>query len=171
VAQAYLDDFVQELKRMGEVAFRRRHINPVLVVTGKAGRGMRAIRGTDEVTRVTELPAPRRAGALALMHRVFPVVKAIHAPMGPVSLGRTSENDVTIPEYSISKRHCTFELRDGMMAINDCGSTNGTMLNGTRLQENVPVPLCGGELITMGRFTFLYETPAGFLEMVSELVK
>jgi hypothetical protein len=171
VAQAYLDDFVQELKRVGEVAFRRRHTNPVLVVTGRAGRGMRAQGGTDEVTRVTELPAPRKGATLALMHRVFPVVKSIHAPMGPVSLGRTSENDVAIPEYSISKRHCAFELHDGMMAISDCGSTNGTLLNGTRLQENVPVPLCGGELIVMGRFTFRYETPAGFLEMVSELVK
>jgi predicted component of type VI protein secretion system len=78
---------------------------------------------------------------------------------------------VVIPEYSISKRHCTFELGDGTMAIRDAGSTNGTLLNGSALAADAPVPLCGGEIITMGRFRLVYETPAGFLELVSGLVK
>jgi hypothetical protein len=170
VAAAHLDDFVLELKRVGEVAFRRRHTTPMLIVTGRATRGQRA--GTDEVTRVTSLAQTGRRGAtLALIHRVFPILKAAHAPAGPISVGRTPENDVTIPEYSISKRHCAFEVRDGMLTIVDCGSTNGTMLNGTKLEGAASVPLCGGEMITMGRFTFVYETPAGFLEFVSGLVK
>ena len=50
-------------------------------------------------------------------------------------------------------------------------STNGTLLNGARLDAGKAVPLCGGEQITMGRFTFVYETPAGFLEFVSGRVK
>ena len=45
----HLDDFVQELKRVGEAAFRKRHLAPVLIVTGRATRGKRA--GTEEVTR------------------------------------------------------------------------------------------------------------------------
>lgn len=167
---AYLEDFVQELKRVGEVAFRRRHSAPVLVVTGQVSRGERA-GATGDVTRVTVAPGPRRGAALSLVHRVFPLVKAPSAPGGPVSLGRTSENDVAIPEYSISKRHCTFALEDGMMAIQDCGSTNGTLLNGAALDREAHVPLCGGEHLTMGRFTFLFETPAGFLELVSGLIK
>jgi hypothetical protein len=166
----HVDDFVQELKRVGEVAFRKRHAAPVLIVTGRATRGTRA--DTDEVTRVTSLEGSgRRRASLALVHRVFPLEKAAHAPSGPVVVGRTSENDVTIPEYSISKRHCAFEIRDGLMTVADCGSTNGTTLNGAPLERGTTVPLCGGEQITMGRFTFVYETPAGFLEYVSGLVK
>jgi hypothetical protein len=166
----HLDDFVQELKRVGEAAFRKRHPAPVLIVTGRATRGKRA--ATDEVTRVTSIKASgKHRASLALVHRVFPLVKAAHAGAGPVAVGRTNENDVTIPEYSISKRHCEFDLKGGAMTVADCGSTNGTMLNGTPLERGAPVPLCGGEQITMGRFTFVFETPAGFLEFVSGLVK
>jgi hypothetical protein len=166
----HVDDFVQELKRVGELAFRKRYTSPVLIVTGRATRGKRA--DTNEVTRVTSLKGSgKHRASLALVHRVFPIAKAPNGPSGPVVVGRTSENDVTIPEYSISKRHCSFELKDGMMTVSDCGSTNGTALNGTPLEPGSSVPLCGGEQITMGRFTFVYETPAGFLEFVSGLVK
>jgi hypothetical protein len=166
----HVDDFVQELKRVGEVAFRKRHPSPVLIVTGRATRGKRA--ETGEVTRVTSLKqSGKHRASLALVHRVFALVKATQAPPGPVIVGRTSDNDVSIPEYSISKRHCAFEVKDGMMTVVDCGSTNGTTLNGARLANGAAVPLCGGEQITMGRFTFVYETPAGFLEFVSGLVK
>jgi phage terminase large subunit-like protein len=170
VPAGHVDDFVQELKRVGEVAFRKRHPTPVLIVTGRATRGTRA--GTDEVTRVTSVAkSGKHRASLALVHRVFPLAKAANAPSGPVLVGRTSENDVSIPEYSISKRHCAFELRDGSMAVFDCGSTNGTLLNGTKIEAGASIPLCGGEIITMGRFTFVYETAAGFLEFVSGLVK
>jgi FHA domain len=166
----HVDDFVQELKRVGEVAFRKRNAAPVLIVSGRATRGTRA--GTEEITRVTSLvKSGKHKASLALLNRVYPLAKGVHAPAGPIIVGRTSENDVSIPEYSISKRHCAFEVRDGMMTVADIGSTNGTLLNGTRLEGSTPVPLCGGEMITMGRFTFVYETPAGFLEFVSGLVK
>jgi hypothetical protein len=170
MAAGHVDDFVQELKRIGEVAFRKRHTAPVLIVTGRATRGKRA--DTDEVTRVTSLKGSgKHRASLALVHRVFPLSKALNAPSGPVVVGRTAENDVSIPEYSISKRHCSFEIKDGMMNVADCGSTNGTTLNGTPLEKGASVPLCGGEQITMGRFTFVYETPAGFLEFVSGFMK
>jgi hypothetical protein len=173
MAAAYLDDFVQELQRVGEVAFRRRHTTPVLIVTGRATRGVRAVV-VDDVTGPAgpgaEPATGRRSAPLALIHRVFPVVKAAQAPSGPITVGRTSENDVVIPEYSISKRHCTFEQRDGAVTISDAGSTNGTLLNGAPLEGRSSIPLCGGEIITMGRFTFVYETPAGFIEYVAGLV-
>ena len=150
MAATYLEDFARELRQIGEVGFRRRYGAPVLIV----------------------MAAGRPGGAsLALIHRVFPLVKAADAPSGPVSVGRTVENDVVIPEYSISKCHCTFELGEGSMTVRDAGSTNGTLLNGSPLGADAPVPLCGGETITMGRFELVYETPAGFLELVSGLVK
>jgi FHA domain len=171
MAAGHVADFVQELKRVGEVAFRKRYTAPVLIVTGRATRGKRA--DTDEdITRLVSLKSSgKHRGSLALVHRVFALAKAANTPPGPVVVGRTSENDVSIPEYSISKRHCAFEVKDGAMSVSDCGSTNGTMLNGTRLAQGTTVPLCGGEQITMGRFTFVYETPAGFLEFVSGMSK
>jgi hypothetical protein len=135
VEVAYLEDFVHELSRVGEVAFRRRHVVPVLVVTGQASRGERVAAALSDSTRMTVAQGPRRGNALSLVHRVFPLMKIANAPGGPVSLGRT------------------------------------TLINGAPLEKEAHVPLCGGEHITMGRFTFLFETPAGFLELVSGMVK
>ena len=163
----HLDDFVQELKRLGEVGFRKRHETPVLIVTGRSTRGRRADLDEEETRSISPKASGKRHASLALVHRVYPLTKSPHGPPGPVVVGRTYDNDVTIPEYSISKRHCAFEIKDGMMTVFDCGSKNGTSMNGARLVANSPVLLCGGEQITMGRFTFVYETPAGFLEFVS----
>ena len=72
----------------------------------------------------------------------------------------TVENDVTIPEHTVSKRHCLFELDQGTVAIRDCCSTNGTLLDGARLAREAPVPLCRGDTLPIGRFTFVFESPS-----------
>jgi pSer/pThr/pTyr-binding forkhead associated (FHA) protein len=86
-----------------------------------------------------------------------------------VLLGRTGDNDVAIPEYSISKRHCFFEFQPGQTLVCDCGSTNGTLLNGTKLEPKTAVQLKGGELITLGRYAFMFQTAVGFLDYVRTL--
>src|SRR5262245_49095839 len=130
----YLEDCARELREAGEAAFRRRHRVPVLVVTGQVARGERA--GPAEITNLTAArPAGRGRAALALMHRVFRVARSAGTRGGgPITLGRTEANDVRIPEQSISKRHCVFEVRDGGLAIRDLGSTNGTSVDGTAVE-------------------------------------
>jgi pSer/pThr/pTyr-binding forkhead associated (FHA) protein len=86
-----------------------------------------------------------------------------------VLLGRTADNDVAIPEYSISKRHCFFEFQAGEISVSDCGSTNGTLLNGHRLDPKTRTVLVGGEIITLGRYAFLFQPALKFLEYVSGL--
>jgi hypothetical protein len=98
VGAVYLDEFARELARMGAVAFHRRSTSPVLVVTGRVTRAQRV--RTSDTTRATASKTPRRAAALALLHRVFPLVRAEDAGPGAVSLGRTVENDVAIRDVS-----------------------------------------------------------------------
>jgi hypothetical protein len=168
VAAVYLNDYIEELKRVGEVVFRRRHPSPVLIVTGKAAELVD--RGAShEVTMVAKAATGSHAKELALLHRVFPIVKAPFSPRGPVLLGRTGDNDVAIPEYSISKRHCFFEFQPGQTLVCDCGSTNGTLLNGKKLEPKTAVQLRGGEMITLGRYAFMFQTAAGFLDYVRTL--
>src|SRR4029079_1336845 len=114
VASFSLTDYVQELKKAGEVLFRKRHAAPVLIVTGRAAELVNE-RSSREVTMLSK-PGGGDVKSLALMHRVFPIVKAPFSPRGPVLVGRTGDNDVAIPEYSISKRHCFVELQPGDMS-------------------------------------------------------
>lgn len=46
-----------------------------------------------------------------------------------VTVGRKAgENDITIPDKSISGQHCEFEMRDDFLYLRDLGSTNGTFV-------------------------------------------
>jgi hypothetical protein len=170
VASVYLNDYAEELKRVGEVVFRRHYVSPVLIVTGRAAELVSSPEGSARESTMLAAPSSGHVKALALMHRVFPVAKAPFSARGPVLLGRTGENDVAIPEYSISKRHCFFEFLPGEISLFDCGSTNGTLLDGRRLEPKKGVRLKGGEIITLGRYAFLYQPANGFFEYVNQLM-
>ncbi len=169
VASVYLADYVEYLKRAGEVLFRRRHASPVLIVTGRAAELVAGPeRSSREVTMLSK-PGGGDVKSLALMHRVFPIIKAPFSPRGPVVVGRTGDNDVAIPEYSISKRHCFFEFQPGEISIFDCGSTNGTLLDGQKLEPKKGTRLKGGEIVTLGRYAFMFQPADGFLAYVRGL--
>jgi hypothetical protein len=167
-AARYLDDFVGELRKIGERAFRRRYVVPVLIATGRARGSKRRVSGTAART-AAERPDVIRA----LIGRVFLLTKPPDASIGPVLIGRSEESevDVVIPDHSISKRHCAFAAHEGGATIADCGSTNGTLVNGERVARAALVKLCGGETLTLGRVQLTFETPAGFLELVSGMVR
>jgi hypothetical protein len=159
----FLDDYARELAEAGERAFRRRYDVPVLIVSGRVER--KTPRGSAEKT------AAHRPTLQGLLNRVFPLVKAPHTPTGPVVLGRIegADIDVVVPDASISKRHCAFATQRGSAAVSDCGSRNGTAVNGAPVTSPEGVGLAGGETITIGRLEFTFETGAGFAELVGGL--
>jgi adenylate cyclase len=62
------------------------------------------------------------------------------------SIGRGSANDITVTSDNASRRHALIHLQDiGEFWLVDLGSTNGTLLNGRRLQK--PVRLCNSDEI------------------------
>lgn len=46
------------------------------------------------------------------------------------SIGRASDNDLEIDDTSLSRRHALIEEVDGHFMLSDCGSSNGTFVNG-----------------------------------------
>jgi adenylate cyclase len=61
----------------------------------------------------------------------------------------------------ISGKHCEFTFRDGYWYVRDLGSTNGTKVNGTRVQEKLLHPK---DEVTIGRrrrYMIQYELPVG----------
>lgn len=63
------------------------------------------------------------------------------------SIGRSSSNDISIPERHVSRQHAVIAFRDGMFTISDLGSANGTFVNDRRLME--PFPLAHGDVIRL----------------------
>ena len=73
-----------------------------------------------------------------------------------LTIGRGNQNDIAIAtdEYA-SARHARFEPRQDGVWVQDLGSTNGTYLNGTRLDR--PRRLAGGDIVRVGETDLRYE--------------
>jgi len=74
-----------------------------------------------------------------------------------LTIGRGRQNDITIPtdEYA-SARHARFEPRQDGVWVQDLGSTNGTYLNGTRLDR--PRRLTQGDIVRVGETDFRFDS-------------
>jgi pSer/pThr/pTyr-binding forkhead associated (FHA) protein len=65
----------------------------------------------------------------------------------PLVIGRSEQADVTLDDRWASRRHCVIESQDGMLIVQDLGSTHGTLLNDAIISEAVLKPgdrLCIG---------------------------
>jgi pSer/pThr/pTyr-binding forkhead associated (FHA) protein len=74
-----------------------------------------------------------------------------------LTIGRGGQNDIPIrtDEYA-SARHARFEPRQDGVWVQDLGSTNGTYLNGARLDH--PRRLAEGDIVRVGETDLRYET-------------
>jgi pSer/pThr/pTyr-binding forkhead associated (FHA) protein len=98
---------------------------------------------------------------------VYPLVKGEYATtIGEVfSIGRIGGNDFIMPDYAISKKHALIEIKRNGYFLKDCGSTNGTLLNGTRLQNKV-VEVRDRDVISLARYEFAFLFPGSLYEML-----
>jgi hypothetical protein len=65
------------------------------------------------------------------------------------TFGRSAVNDVRLDVPGVSRVHARFSVEGGHVLVADLGSTNGVLLNGTRI--NGVHPLSGGDVVTLGR--------------------
>lgn len=75
----------------------------------------------------------------------------------PLTVGKLAGSvDMVIPDAGISRRHVRF-FRDGnRICMTDLNSTNGTFLNGLRLEPNMTEVLEPGDEIRLGKLKFIY---------------
>lgn len=71
-----------------------------------------------------------------------------------LTLGRGKNNDIVLPDHYCSLDHAAFKHHKSVTTLEDLGSTNGTWVNGERIQS--PVQLVPGDFIKIGGITFLY---------------
>jgi predicted component of type VI protein secretion system len=64
------------------------------------------------------------------------------------TIGSGLDNDLVIDDPGLSRRHTLIETYEGLVQISDCGSEDGTFVNGKRLAETIE--LWDGAQITIG---------------------
>lgn len=67
-----------------------------------------------------------------------------------VKVGRGPDSDIVVSNIEVSKNHAVFERQDGKWFIRDCGSTNGTYLNGDRIEPDKRAELESSDYVKIG---------------------
>ncbi len=119
-------------------------------------------------------PTSRRRGSLV-------VVQGAEADLGthvvcdrPIVMGRDPEVELPLRDGSASRRHCQVERDDGngTYLLRDLGSTNGTHVNGKRVDGSIQ--LSEGDKIFLGssivKFTYTDELDVEYMARVDNMV-
>jgi diguanylate cyclase (GGDEF)-like protein len=118
----------------------------------------------DQTTQYTSMPSLRFGQgdeAWALIRYVGePIGEVIPLRAPGITIGRSSENDVSLPEAEVSRRHAQLTLskvgdEGQMVQFMDLGSTNGSFINGRRVEQTqVPMALQNGDVVRVGAHAF-----------------
>jgi len=117
-------------------------------------RSQAIAEGGDEDTGATRvrMAVPKyvlRGVSGALFSKVFPVT-------GPVVIGRAAECDISVPADEISRRHALVKPTPEGLAVEDLGSSNGTFINGKRVQHGFLNP---GDELRLDAVRFILVAP------------
>src|SRR6185437_17013909 len=73
-------------------------------------------------------------------------------------VGRAPTSDIPVIDPTISRRHAEVECNDTVVRVRDLGSSNGTFLNGSRIDT---ATIESGDIVTFGKVGFrLYQVAA-----------
>lgn len=96
-------------------------------------------------------PEPKPEGAGPRLE----VGTAIHPLTGSTVIGRGAEADVRLTDTGVSRRHAEIRVEGDTVQVRDLGSTNGTWVNGRRVQT---ATLLDGDRVTVGTTELVLRT-------------
>ena len=106
------------------------------------------------VTRDLDLVAGDRLHCLELIDCVDTGRRHVVGPLG-LKIGRTPPADIVLLDSEVSRSHCTVSLSGGEVVVSDLGSTNGTYIDGVRVEGTVPFPV--GSILQIGKRSLQHE--------------
>lgn len=103
------------------------------------------------------MTAPRTPAALVTFKDLQG--REVRVPLYPprMTIGKSADNDLSLSkDQAASRRHCEIEVTPQGLVLSDLGSSNGTYVDGRRIEA--PTPLDSGSMVVVGR-TRLFITP------------
>jgi hypothetical protein len=186
-----LHELAKKARGLDPSSFAVRFPRPSLVLAAAGALGLRESRvdtpppGAGGVDGSTTLSAPMASPLLELSAKtpspddedgslVHWLEKSNRNPFtGMITIGRANNNDLVIPLPVISKLHAYVTPRPDGLMIFDQNSTNGTMVDGRRLEQGKGKKLEDGATIVLAPAVILryYSPPAlfGLLALRSSL--
>lgn len=161
-----LTELVEDARALDDAAFAKKHATGFLVMhRGDFKRPKGPQQTGTFLPPVPEVTADVTPIAFAIRRKAtseFPFV----------SVGRVENNDVHLPDETISKFHAYFKEEGGQMVLQDGRSRNGTFVNGEKIAargEGPPVPLAVGSVVRFGTVSATYFDAATFRKYVIDV--
>jgi hypothetical protein len=117
--------------------------------------------GPGQSTRTMVFTVPVVEGPLARLREIRPdgTQREVEIDGALLTIGRAGDNGLVIHDSRISRHHARLQARRGTLVLTDLGSTNGSRVNGARVDE---VVLGEGDRIELGDTVLVVESvPAG----------
>jgi hypothetical protein len=172
-------DQSEQVLRSARADFVRMHEHPFLVGSPNLRKPARvhltaAIPVFDPATLDGDTQAePLGQSDLPL---VLPIRKRQSNFPSMITVGRTENNDVALPDITVSRFHAFFRhsVRDGekgeRLELGDAGSRNGTWLAGRRLPGKGPLQIVTtGDVVRFGSLSFMVLDAGGCWDELHKL--
>jgi Protein of unknown function (DUF3662)/FHA domain len=144
---------------LGQFGIQTRVINPEDAAPEQAPEpDEQAESGRTMVySTAARVSAPLQETAVARKQRALLLYRGRRLLVGPdgAVIGRSRECDVVIDDPNVSRRHVEVRARGGSWIVIDLGSTNGSRLNGRRLER--PEVMQAGDEIEVGTSVIVFE--------------
>ena len=149
-----LSTLLPELDLRDETAFARAHPHPWLLREPTAWHPTHP-DGNQTLLMPPTMAAPLEGSALAIA--LEPVVR----DATQITLGRSPSCDLQIEEGTVSQVHLVFRQAAEGWTVEDPGSTNGSWLDGVRLEKTVPQKLGDGTRLQAAQVLFTFASSSG----------
>jgi len=149
-----LEAFLEDAQGLPAPDFESRHGSGFLLLTATKLSSPKDSYSTDVQLLSDEEDGSAHTGSLFTL--VFPLRSQVHI----VTIGRASNNDVVIPDPSVSRMHAMVKRGDdGIFLMLDAGSSNGTTINGNSVLargNGPPSQFKPGDNLRLGRVEFTF---------------
>jgi two-component system cell cycle response regulator len=119
----------------------------------------------DQETINRELQKAKEQPACLILIRGTPQGHRFFITEDQMTIGRDPSADLCIADQSISRKHARVTRTDAGVTLEDLGSSNGTSVNGKKLEPGNVVTLAKEDLVKIGNSIVKY-LPAGEIEIV-----
>lgn len=158
--------------RDDEASFVAAHPAPALLLpelrTGGRSQATQTLTGEDDSA------VPRSGSGKRLdvgSAQVAFLVKSDRNPFAMmITVGRANNNDLVLPDRTVSKFHASFRGSPTGWIITDQRSANGTFVDGQRLEAGASALLADEAVVRFGKtFTTRFVTPRGLFRLLAAL--
>ncbi len=161
-----LSDFVEDARAMDDAAFTKKYASAFLVMH----RGdFKRPKGPQQ-TGTFMPPVPEVTADVTPV--AFPIKRKPTSEFPFVSVGRVENNDLYLPDETISKFHAYFKEDAGQVVLQDGRSRNGTFVNGEKIAargEGAPVIVGDGSVVRFGTVSATFFSSPTFRKYVVDV--